>query len=148
VTDLRFEDYAARELMLLCSEALPAFLTHSLVGIITEYISKDIIGQAIPIVQNLIGSLAEVFCLTDPSVHDNPIVFASEGKIPYSRYAWKTPILTNLPTEFHKTTQYGTSYAIDRNCRFLQGPATDKDCTLRIAKAISLGQESNEIVLN
>lgn len=39
-------------------------------------------------------------------------------------------------------------YAIDRNCRFLQGPATDKNTTLRIAKAISLGQESHEILLN
>lgn len=37
-TDVRFEDYATRELMLLCSEALPAFLTQSLVGVITGII--------------------------------------------------------------------------------------------------------------
>lgn len=37
-TDVRFEDYATRELMLLCSEALPAFLTRSLVGVITGII--------------------------------------------------------------------------------------------------------------
>jgi hypothetical protein len=80
VTDVRFEDYAHRELMLLCSEALPAFITHSLVGVVTDCVSKDIAGQSIPVVHNLLGHLAEVFCLTDPSVHDNPIIFASEGE--------------------------------------------------------------------
>ncbi|EKD16704.1 uncharacterized protein L3040_001445 [Drepanopeziza brunnea f. sp. 'multigermtubi'] len=127
-TDVRVEDYAARELLLLCSEALPAFVTHTLIGVVTDCVSRDITGQGIPIMRDLVGSLGEVFCLTDPSVHDNPIVFASE--------------------EFHRTTQYGTSYAIDRNCRFLQGPGTDKDALLRLAKAITLGQESNEVILN
>ena len=50
--------------------------------------------------------------------------------------------------EFHRTTQYGTTYAIDRNCRFLQGPGTDRNCTKRLAEAISQGRESNEILLN
>ncbi|KAH7410826.1 hypothetical protein BKA64DRAFT_703940 [Cadophora sp. MPI-SDFR-AT-0126] len=127
-TDVRFEDYAARELLLLCSEALPAFVTHTLIGVVSDCVARDITGQGIPIMRDLVGNLAEVYCLTDPSVHDNPIIFASE--------------------EFHRTTQYGTSYAINTNCRFLQGPATDKDTTLRLAKAISLGQESNEILLN
>lgn len=45
-----------------------------------DCVSKDITGQAIPVVRDLVGNLAEVFCLTDPSVHDNPIIFASEGK--------------------------------------------------------------------
>lgn len=78
--DVRFEDYAARELLLLCTEALPAFVTHTLIGVVGDCVGKDITGQAIPVVQDLIGNLAEVFCLTDPSVHDNPIIFASEGK--------------------------------------------------------------------
>ncbi|KAL2069580.1 hypothetical protein VTL71DRAFT_14259 [Oculimacula yallundae] len=127
-TDIRFEDYAARELLLLCSEALPAFVAHTLIGVVSDCVTRDITGQGIPIMRDLVGNLAEVYCLTDPSVHDNPIIFASE--------------------EFHRTTQYGTSYAINSNCRFLQGPGTDKDTTLRLAKAISLGQESNEILLN
>ncbi|KAK0120021.1 hypothetical protein ONS95_011436 [Cadophora gregata] len=127
-TDARFQDYAARELLLLCSEALPAFITHTLIGVVSDCVARDITGQGIPIMRDLVGNLAEVYCLTDPSVHDNPIIFASE--------------------EFHRTTQYGTNYAINSNCRFLQGPATDKDTTLRLAKAISLGQESNEILLN
>jgi len=56
--------------------------------------------------------------------------------------------LTLIATGFHKTTQYGTTYAIGRNCRFLQGPATNKDCTLRLAKTVSLWQETNEVLLN
>ncbi|CAL3962791.1 unnamed protein product [Diplocarpon coronariae] len=128
--DVRFEDYAEREMLLLCSEALPAFVTHILVGVVTDCVSRDMAGHGIPILRDLIGNLAEVFCLTDPSVHDNPIIFASEAG------------------EFHRTTQYGTTYAIDRNCRFLQGPGTDKNATLRLTKAISLGQESNEVLLN
>ncbi|KAK2627775.1 hypothetical protein QTJ16_002421 [Diplocarpon rosae] len=127
-TDVRFKDYAEGEMLLLCSEALPAFVTHVLVGVVTDCLSRDMAGQGIPILRDLVGDLAEVFCLTDPSVHDNPIIFASQ--------------------EFHRTTQYGTTYAIDRNCRFLQGPGTDKNATLRIAKAVSLGQESNEVLLN
>jgi len=77
--DVRFEDYASRELLLLCSEALPAFITHNLVEVVCDLVSKDITGQAIPAVRDLVGNLAEVFCLTDPSVHDNPIIYASEG---------------------------------------------------------------------
>jgi hypothetical protein len=80
--DVRFEDYASRELLLLCSEALPAFITHILVEVVNDCVSKDITGQAIPIVRDLVGNLAEVFCLTDPSVHDNPIIYASEGPCP------------------------------------------------------------------
>ncbi|KAH7346449.1 hypothetical protein BKA65DRAFT_276984 [Rhexocercosporidium sp. MPI-PUGE-AT-0058] len=79
-TDVSFEDYAARELLLLCSEALPAFVTHTLIGIVSDYVVRDITGQGIPIMRDLVGNLAEVYCLTDPSVHDNPIIFASEGK--------------------------------------------------------------------
>ncbi len=78
--DVRFEDYAARELLLLCTEALPAFVTHTLVGVVTDYVGKDITGKGIPVIQDLVGNLAEVFCLTDTSVHDNPIIFASEGR--------------------------------------------------------------------
>lgn len=80
MVDVRFEDYAARELLLLCSEALPAFVTHALLDVVTECVAKDITGQAIPVVRDLVGNLAEVFCLTDPSIHDNPIIYASEGQ--------------------------------------------------------------------
>lgn len=72
--------------------------------------------------------LAEVFCLTDPSRSDNPIVFASE--------------------EFHRTTQYGVNYVIGRNCRFLQGPRTNRDSTRRLREAITAGKDVCETFVN
>ncbi|KAL8704380.1 MAG: hypothetical protein Q9201_002449 [Fulgogasparrea decipioides] len=70
----------------------------------------------------------QVFCLSDPSMKDNPIVYASE--------------------EFYRTTQYGRDYVIGRNCRFLQGPKTDRNTVARIREAIRTGQESFETILN
>ncbi|PBP17489.1 white collar, partial [Diplocarpon rosae] len=110
-----------------------------------EHLHLILGDPGIPILRDLVGDLAEVFCLTDPSVHDNPIIFASQGRNLLPLFSW---FVVNGPGEFHRTTQYGTTYAIDRNCRFLQGPGTDKNATLRIAKAVSLGQESNEVLLN
>ena len=69
-----------------------------------------------------------MFCLSDPSIKDNPIVYASE--------------------EFYRTTQYGRDYVIGRNCRFLQGPKTDRNTVSRIKDAIRTGQESFETILN
>ena len=43
--------------------------------------------------------------LSDPKLPDNPIVFASPG--------------------FYKLTGYTSKEVLGRNCRFLQGPATD-----------------------
>ncbi len=48
--DVRFEDYAARELLLLCTEALPAFVTHTLVGVVTYCVEKDITGKGTPVI--------------------------------------------------------------------------------------------------
>lgn len=80
--ETRFKDCAARELLLLRSEALPAFVAHTLIKVAADCVSADIMGQTIPIVRDRLGNLAEVYCLTDPSTPDNPIIFASEGKLP------------------------------------------------------------------
>lgn len=61
-------------------------------------------------------------------MRDNPIVYASE--------------------EFYRTTQYGRDYVIGRNCRFLQGPKTDRNTVARIKEAVRQGQESFETILN
>ncbi|ESZ98384.1 non-specific serine/threonine protein kinase [Sclerotinia borealis F-4128] len=126
--DVQFDDYSTKELILLVKEALPAWVTYNLTNIVVDCVEKDITGHRVPLLQDLVGNLAEVFCLTDPSVHDNPIVYATE--------------------EFHQTTQYGTEYAIDSNCRFLQGPCTDKDAIIRVSQAIARGQEVSETLLN
>ncbi|KAI6244567.1 Phototropin-2 [Erysiphe necator] len=127
-TDVRFEDYAIREVNILISEALPAWITYLIVNVVSDCVTRDITGHLLPVIKELIGTLGEVFCISDPSQKENPIIYCSQ--------------------EFYRTTQYGTSLAINRNCRFLQGPQTDKNTTSRIAKAIANGQETNEILLN
>jgi len=79
VVEVRFQDDANGEMQLLCGEALPAFITHNLVDVVVDLVANDITGQVVPALQNLVGNLAEVFCLTDPSCRDNPIIYASDG---------------------------------------------------------------------
>lgn len=66
----------------LVNDALPAFLTHQLVSLVTDTLVKEITGNSAPIMRELVPSLAEVYCISDPSLPDNPIVYASEGESP------------------------------------------------------------------
>ena len=123
-----FEERAVKALNTLVSEALPAYITLCFVKIVTETLVREITGTTLPVMRELVGSLAEVFCLADPSQPDTPIIYASE--------------------EFNRTTQYGRDYAIGRNCRFLQGPKSDKTAVRRLSYNIKGGMESNETILN
>lgn len=64
----------------LVGEALPAFISHRLVQIVTDTLVKEVTGQGTPLMREMIPSLAEVYCVSDPSLPDNPIVYASEGE--------------------------------------------------------------------
>lgn len=64
----------------LIDDALPGYITHRLVQIVTDSLVKEITGQNAPIMREMLPSLAEVYCITDPGIPDNPIVYASEGK--------------------------------------------------------------------
>ncbi|QDS71061.1 hypothetical protein FKW77_008692 [Venturia effusa] len=112
----------------LVRDELPAYITHTFISVVSLSIQRRITGTLAPHLRESSEGLAEVFCLTDPSRPDNPIVFASE--------------------EFHRTTQYGVSYAIGRNCRFLQGPRTNRNSVKRFATAIKEGKEVSEVFLN
>ena len=60
-------------------EDLPAYVTHTFIQVASSSIQKRITGTLAPHLQEVSEGLAEVFCLTDPSRPDNPIIFASEG---------------------------------------------------------------------
>ncbi|MCJ1245055.1 hypothetical protein MMC30_002256 [Trapelia coarctata] len=126
--DRRFEERGKRAFETLVNDGLSAYVTRVLVDAVSDTMVKEITGNTLPIMRDLVGGLAEVFCLTDPSIKDNPIVYASE--------------------EFYRTTQYGRDYVIGRNCRFLQGPKTDRPTIARIKATIENGQEICETVLN
>ncbi|KAL0941675.1 blue light receptor [Colletotrichum truncatum] len=72
--------------------------------------------------------LGDCFCLTNPAIADNPIVYASDG--------------------FVKVTGFSRSEIIPRNCRFLQGAHTDRGPVRRLKTAIEEGKESVELILN
>ena len=77
--DARFEARSRRCFETLVNDALPAFITHNLVKVVTDCMVKEITGTIPPVMRELVGGLAEVFCLSDPKLKDNPIVYASEG---------------------------------------------------------------------
>jgi PAS domain S-box-containing protein len=68
------------------------------------------------------------FVVTDPSLPDNPIVYASQG--------------------FLNLTGYSLDQILGRNCRFLQGPETDPKAVERIRNAIEQGNDMSVCLLN
>lgn len=64
----------------LAREDLPAYVTHVWTQSVSMSIKRRITGTLPIQLREMSEGLAEVFCLTDPSRRDNPIVFASEGK--------------------------------------------------------------------
>jgi len=125
------EDFETRSRQIveeLVEEALPAYVTYRLTSLVTDTLVKEITGNNAPIMRELVPSLAEVYCVTDPALPDNPIVYASEA--------------------FYSITQYGRDYVIGRNCRFLQGPKTSIASVRRLIDALAAGEEVCETVLN
>lgn len=68
------------------------------------------------------------FVVTDPSLPDNPIVYASQG--------------------FLNLTGYSLDQILGRNCRFLQGPETDPKAVEHIRHAIEQGNDMSVCLLN
>lgn len=66
--------------------------------------------------------------ITDPLQADNPIVFANEA--------------------FQKLTGYTRDEIIGRNCRFLQGPETDRASVAKVAEAVAAGTDIAIDLLN
>ena len=72
--------------------------------------------------------IQQSFVIADPSLPDCPIVFASDG--------------------FSDFTGYTREEILGRNCRFLQGPRTDRRAVAEIRKAVSEGSECTVRLLN
>lgn len=68
------------------------------------------------------------FVISDPSLPDNPIVYASTG--------------------FLRLSGYSLDQVLGRNCRFLQGPETDPRAVDRIRKGIEKGEDTTVVLLN
>nr|AML76905.1 putative LOV domain-containing protein [Eleusine coracana] len=68
------------------------------------------------------------FVITDPRLPDNPIIFASDS--------------------FLQLTEYSREEILGRNCRFLQGPETDRGTVKRIREAIDNETEVTVQLIN
>nr|AML76952.1 putative LOV domain-containing protein [Spinulum annotinum] len=79
-------------------------------------------------IQEALGRHEYNFVLCDPRLPDHPIVYASEG--------------------FLKMTGYRAQEVIGRNCRFLQGPETDRRTVLEIRDAIREERPCQVRILN
>mmetsp|Transcript_8271 Transcript_8271/g.17205 ORF Transcript_8271/g.17205 Transcript_8271/m.17205 type:complete len:501 (+) Transcript_8271:257-1759(+) len=80
---------------------------------------------------NLVTSIQQSqhsFVITDPSLQDNPIVFASD--------------------DFLTLTGYSREEVLGRNCRFLQGSHTSKDKLDLIRKGLTTGDDVSVTLVN
>lgn len=68
------------------------------------------------------------YCITDPHLEDNPVIYVSEG--------------------FLKLTGYDFDDIVGKNCRFLQGPETAEEDRRRISDAIKNEKECSVNLLN
>lgn len=100
-------------------------------------------ARATPQLEDLVGSLSRAynsrigpalahheynFVISDPRLPDHPIVFASEG--------------------FLRMCGYSREEVIGRNCRFLQGPDTDRGTVVEIRDAIREERPCQVRILN
>nr|AML78406.1 putative LOV domain-containing protein [Coleochaete irregularis] len=79
-------------------------------------------------IENLLHLSPYAMCITDMQKPDEPIVYANEM--------------------FCTWTEYPEDYIVGRNCRFLQGPATDPATVKAMRTAIKEGSEFRGIVRN
>lgn len=79
--NIRLEEKAKKAFDVLVQEDLPAYISQTYIQVVSLSISRRITGTLAPHLREASEGLAEVFCLTDPSRPDNPIVFTSEGQL-------------------------------------------------------------------
>lgn len=106
-------------------EIFPAFVKQQLSFCTSLALSTDVEGDC---PSSEFPGLRNSFCLSDPSKTGNPIVFASD--------------------DFEDLTGYTRFETLSRNCRFLQGPQTDREALSRLRSAVWRREESSELVLN
>ncbi|GIZ42051.1 hypothetical protein CKM354_000533100 [Cercospora kikuchii] len=121
--------HAARESFAeLLREDLHYFIAHKFIKIVTGLVTRRITGTLPEHLDEENGRLAEVFCLTDCRLRDNPIILASEG--------------------FTRHSGGSLQYVLGRNCRFMQGPGTTVDSCRRFAVSCQERRDHTELFVN
>ncbi|KAF5002092.1 hypothetical protein FGRMN_575 [Fusarium graminum] len=106
-------------------EIFPDFVKQQLSQCTSLALSLDAEGDSPP---NPYPGLKGSFCMSDPARTGNPIIYASN--------------------EFEDLTGYGRNEVLAHNCRFLQGPQTDREAIARMRSSIWRNEECTELILN
>ncbi|KAF4470120.1 Phototropin-1, partial [Fusarium albosuccineum] len=106
-------------------EIFPDFVKQQLSQCTSLALSLDAEGDSPP---NPYPGLKGSFCLSDPARSGNPIIYASD--------------------EFEDLTGYSRNEVLAHNCRFLQGPQTDREAISKVRAAIWKNDECTELLLN
>jgi PAS domain S-box-containing protein len=137
VTDLQRENSILKELV---KQKLPPDVSQQLLA------DCDAMEQLPPAVQEVVGEnltdmdsqdfnlvrsiqrSQQCFVITDPSLQDNPIVYASD--------------------DFLTLTGYKREDVLGRNCRFLQGTETSPQKVEQVRKAVAMGEDVAVTMIN
>ncbi len=118
-------------LVLPLADGAPALATSSLVLLL-------------PLHDEMASSVAgaDLTALTTAAVLASTTSFTiSDARLPDRPLVWVNPA-------FQQVTGYSAETAVDRNCRFLQGPGTDRGHVARVRAALDEGRGVEQVLLN
>jgi PAS domain S-box-containing protein len=101
------------------------------VGVLS--VAQDVTGrleaeETLRLRDRAIQAVSQGILITDPTLPDNPIIYASPG--------------------FERLTGYTQEEVLGRNCRFLQGPQTDPDTVAQVREAVRASRPCSAEILN
>lgn len=127
-TNAQLEAAAQEAFDALLKDDLHYYITHTWIKTVSTIVQRRITGTLPVRLLETSNGLAEVFCITDPTRKDNPIILASEA--------------------FTRHSGCSLEYVLGRNCRFMQGPGTTVDSCRRFAISCQENKDHTEIFVN
>eukprot|EP00602_Paraphysomonas_sp_CaronLab_P008682 CAMPEP_0185036280 /NCGR_PEP_ID=MMETSP1103-20130426/29034_1 /TAXON_ID=36769 /ORGANISM="Paraphysomonas bandaiensis, Strain Caron Lab Isolate" /LENGTH=268 /DNA_ID=CAMNT_0027573769 /DNA_START=136 /DNA_END=942 /DNA_ORIENTATION=+ len=122
IIEAHMQPDVARSVLSECCNPLPDVVA-SVSNKATSVLAREDFGLI-----SAIRAAQRAFCITDPHLPDNPIVFASQG--------------------FLSLTGYSVDQVLNRNCRFLQGALTDQSQVAMLADGIARGVDTSVTIIN
>jgi PAS domain S-box-containing protein len=97
-------------------------------GTLVDVSERKTVQKQLELRDKAISAVQSGVVITDPNRPDNPIIFCNPG--------------------FEKNTGFSQEEVLGRNCRFLQGPGTDRNTVKEIREAVASASHCNVILKN